>query len=84
MKIAGIGMICSRGLGISAFENALESGWQQPGETPARWRGGQPASAYLVDLTALPDRRLLKKIRRSDQLSKMAVLAAANALADSG
>ena len=40
--------------------------------------------AYLVDLASLPDKTLLKKIRRSDAVSKMSVLAAADALANSG
>jgi 3-oxoacyl-[acyl-carrier-protein] synthase II len=84
MRIAGIGMICSRGLGMAAFENALESGWQKPGDTAAHWLGGRTTPAYLVDLNTLPDRRLLKKVRRSDHLSKMAVLAAADALNDGG
>ena len=35
-------------------------------------------------MDAVPDRTLLKKIRRADKLSKMAVIAAADALADSG
>ena len=84
MKIAGIGMINCRGLGVASFEKALETGWQKPAEAPARWREGRSAPAYLVDLKTLPDRSLLKKVRRSDHLSKMALLAAADALADSG
>jgi 3-oxoacyl-[acyl-carrier-protein] synthase II len=84
MKITGIGMISTRGLGIASFENALKSGWQKPRETAAHWLKGRDASAYLVNLDSLPDRSLLKKVRRSDPLSKMAVLAAADALADSG
>lgn len=84
MKISGIGMISCRGLGIASFEKALETGWQKPAEAAARWLEGKNAPAYLVDLKALPDRSLLKKVRRSDHLSKMALLAAADALADSG
>jgi 3-oxoacyl-[acyl-carrier-protein] synthase II len=84
MKISGIGVICSHGLGIAAFEQALKSGWQKPGEAEAHWLGGEKAPAYLVTFDALPDKTMLKKIRRSDALSKMAVLAASDALSDSG
>ncbi len=38
----------------------------------------------LLISTNLPDKTLLKKIRRSDAVSKMSVLAAADALANSG
>jgi 3-oxoacyl-[acyl-carrier-protein] synthase II len=82
MKIAGIGIINSRGLGMAGFENSLTSGWQKPGEMNARWLSGEKAPAYLVDFTAVPDKTLLKKIRRSDAVSKMSVLAAGDALAD--
>jgi 3-oxoacyl-[acyl-carrier-protein] synthase II len=84
MRIAGIGTIFSQGLGIAAFENALKIGWQKPSEVNAHPRIGGTYPAYLVKLDALPDKTLLKKIRRSDAVSKMTVLAAADALADSG
>ncbi len=84
MKISGIGVICSQGLGVAAFEQALKSGWQKPGGIEAHWLGGAKAPAYLVKFDALPDKTLLKKIRRSDAVSKMAVLAASDALSDSG
>jgi 3-oxoacyl-[acyl-carrier-protein] synthase II len=84
MKIAGIGVIFSQGLGISVFESALLHGWQKPGETAAHWLGGGASPAYLVDFNALPDKTLLKKIRRSDTVSKMTLLAAGDALSDSG
>ncbi len=73
MNVLGIGTIFSRGLGIAAWEEALRTGWQKPADT-----------GYLVNLDTVADRTLLKKIRRADKLSKMAVLAAADALADSG
>ena len=84
MKISGIGVICSQGLGVAAFEQALKRGWQNPAETAAHWLGGEKAPAYLVTFDALPDKTLLKKIRRSDALSKMSVLAASDALVNSG
>jgi 3-oxoacyl-[acyl-carrier-protein] synthase II len=84
MRIAGIGMIFSQGLGIACFENALKSGWQKPGEVDTHPLTGGTYPAYLVNLDTLPDKTLLKKIRRSDTVSKMTVLAAADALANSG
>lgn len=84
MKIAGIGMVFSRGLGIHSLEKALLSGWQGPEQTDAPHIAGGKAPAYLVYLDKLPDKTVLKKVRRSDKLSKMCVVAAADALKDSG
>lgn len=84
MKILGIGPIFSQGLGMMAWESALRSGWRRPGEVEAPFCPGGKRAVYQVDLNAVPDRTLLKKIRRADKVAKMAVLAAADALADSG
>jgi 3-oxoacyl-[acyl-carrier-protein] synthase II len=84
MKIAGIGVISAHGLGMANLEHALKTGWREPGETPAHWLSGGKTPAYLVNFDAVPDKTVLKKIRRADRLSKMTVLAAADALADSG
>lgn len=46
--------------------------------------GAQEIPCYRVDLERIPDRAVLKKLRRADKLSKMAVLAATDAVADSG
>jgi 3-oxoacyl-[acyl-carrier-protein] synthase II len=84
MKIAGIGMIFSQGLGINCLEKALQNGWQKPGEVAVHASIGGALPAYLVDLTAAPVKALLKKVRRSDSLSKMSVVAASDALTNSG
>ena len=84
MNILGIGTLCARGSGIAAFEEALREGWRAPSRFELPAGSGRERSAYLVDLDAVPDRTLLKKLRRADKLSKMSVLAAADALADSG
>jgi len=84
MKIVGIGMVCSAGQGIAGFEKALLRGWKEPGTVATPHIPGGAYPAYLVDFPNLPDKTLLKKIRRSDAVSKMSVLAAADALADSG
>lgn len=84
MNINGIGIIFSRGIGIDCYENALKQGWQMPAEIESFRRKNEKNLAYLVDLENIPDRTLLKKMRRSDKFSKMAVLAAADALKNSG
>jgi 3-oxoacyl-[acyl-carrier-protein] synthase II len=77
MNILGIGTVCARGFDIASLAVALEEGWRPPGEVDGR-------PVYKVDLENAPDRSLLKKLRRADRLSRMAVLAAAGAVADSG
>jgi 3-oxoacyl-[acyl-carrier-protein] synthase II len=84
MKIAGIGMIFTQGLGIDSFEKALQNGWRKPGEVPVHPLTGGTLPAYLVDLNAAPVKALLKKVRRSDSVSKMSVVAASDALVNSG
>ena len=84
MNILGIGMLSTRGVGMAAFEAALQEGWHAPAQFETPTGSGRSRSAYLVDLDAVPDRTLLKKLRRADKLSKMSVLAAADALADCG
>jgi 3-oxoacyl-[acyl-carrier-protein] synthase II len=84
MKIAGVGMICSEGQGVARLETVLQRGWKEPGKVATPHIPGGSYPAYLVDFASLPDKTLLKKIRRSDAVSKMSVLAAADALADSG
>lgn len=84
MNILGTGIIFSRGLGATALANALKDGWVNPSEVEILRTEGRKRPVYQVDLDAVPDRTLLKKLRRADKLSKMSVLAAADALADSG
>jgi 3-oxoacyl-[acyl-carrier-protein] synthase II len=84
MNILGTGIIFSQGMGISALESALLTGWQKPSEIDVPRLEGRKRHVYQVDLDTVPDRTLLKKLRRADKLSKMSVLAAADALADSG
>ncbi len=84
MNILGIGTVCAAGVGIGAFENALRAGWQQPASVEAKNIPGGSCAVYQVNLEAATDKTLLKKIRRSDKLSKMAVLAASEAIRDAG
>ena len=84
MKIAGIGMIFTEGLGINSLEKALKNGWRKPGEAATHPVIGTTLPAYLVDLNATSVKALLKKVRRSDALSRMSVAAASDALVNSG
>ncbi len=79
MYVLGIGIIFSGGRGIEQFERALKEPWHR---LPS-----DGISAYQVDLEAIKnkkDKNFLRKIRRSDKFSKMSVLAASDAIANSG
>ncbi len=84
MNIFGIGVLFNRGRGIASYEQALQQGWQKPSEVEAPYGRGGSYPVYRVDLEQIPDRSILKKMRRSDKLSKMAVLAAHDAVHDFG
>ena len=84
MNVHGIGTIFAGGLGIDCFETALGRGLQRPEAIEVPHLKNRKALAYLVNVKEVPDRSLLKKMRRSDKLSKMAVLAASEAFVRSG
>ena len=72
MYIAGMGIVFNRGRGLANLEKALMAGWVMPDPV------------YRVPLEAITDKQVLKEARRADNFSKMATLAAYDALADSG
>ncbi len=84
MNILGIGIIFNRGRGINCFENALQEGWQRPAEVEVPYLKNKKSFVYQVDSQTISDKTLLRKMRRSDKLSKMAVLSASDALKSSG
>ena len=84
MNILGIGIVFNRGRGIECLENALNQGWQKPTEVEVSHSKGKKSLVYQVDSQVISDRTLLKKMRRADRLSKMAVLAASDAIKTSG
>ncbi len=84
MIVSGIGILFARGCGVETFEKALRNGWQPPSSVEARRTAGGKRLAYQVNFDTVQDKSLLKKIRRADKLSKMAVIAASDALASSG
>ncbi len=81
MNILGMGLVFSGGRGIEAFNQSLQNGWKPP---KAVTIGKSNVPVFLVDLERIQDKSALKKLRRADKLSKMAVLAATDAVLDSG
>ena len=73
MNISGIGLVFNRGRGVQSLETALKEGWVPPED-----------SVYSVPADTLKDKSVLKEMRRADDFSKMACLAAYDAFADSG
>lgn len=70
MYINGIGVVSGAGLDLESFIASLSSEAM-----------GKP-EGFLVDLSLVREKSLLKKMRRADKFSKMAVVAAAEALLD--
>ncbi len=83
MNILGTGIVFTRGQGMDSFERALLEGWRGPGTVASPPSIHKERRAYLVEQGALSDRAMLKKMRRADKLSKMAVIAASEALGNS-
>lgn len=81
MNLVGMGLLSSRGRGVAAFRQALQEGWRAPGTIEVN---GRSVPAYQVDLEGPEEKAVLKKLRRADKLSKMAVLASIDAVRDSG
>ncbi len=79
MHIAGIGILTNRGRGIPSLQQALAEGWRKPTA-----RAGGTLPVYAVPAAALADRPLLGQARRADRFSRMAILAAHDAVQDAG
>ena len=84
MNIAGIGMVSARGRGIAALEHALEQGWIPPVEVDVKGLPSGRLPVYAVPQEILADKTVLAKARRADRFTRMAVLAASDALQESG
>jgi len=84
MYIAGIGLVFARGRGIDSLGEALCDGWKPPSEQGCACSGKKLNLAYRVEQEVLTGSAVLRKIRRADRFSKMAVLAACDACGDSG
>lgn len=79
MKILGTGLVCARGRG----KDAISKEWKPPEfiEVPFQ---EELFPVYAVAAETLKDKAVLGGMRRADRFSKMATLAAHDAVADSG
>ncbi len=84
MDIQGIGIISSVGRGIEGFAEALQKRPAKPNISMYSSVSQKEIPVFNVDDSVLKDRNVLKNSRRSDRFCKMAVLAAWDALIDSG
>jgi 3-oxoacyl-[acyl-carrier-protein] synthase II len=83
MKICGTGIVFSGGRGLGALETALTSGAVPPLQITVPFQAA-PFPVYAIPAETLKDRAVLGEMRRADRFSKMATLAAYDAMAESG
>jgi 3-oxoacyl-[acyl-carrier-protein] synthase II len=83
MKICGTGLVFSGGRGLSALEKVLTPGAVPPSLMPVPFQEA-PFPVYAIAPDVLKDRAVLGEMRRADRFSKMATLAAYDAVAESG
>lgn len=84
MNVSGIGVVFARGRGVGSLEGALREGWSPPSRKALPAASGESTPVYSVADETLKDKAVLKGMRRADRFSKMAVLAAWDAVRDSG
>ncbi|MCD4781873.1 MAG: beta-ketoacyl synthase chain length factor [Candidatus Omnitrophica bacterium] len=84
MNIQGIGILSGTGRGIKSFEQALERGPATPKVSMYSPATNKEIPVFSIDNALLKDPLVLKSSRRADRFCRMAVLAAWDALADSG
>ena len=84
MNVTGAGAVFARGRGIGSLEDALREGWTAPSRKPVASSPGEMIPVYSVEEKTIIDKAVLKKMRRADRFSKMAVLAAWDAVKDGG
>lgn len=84
MNVAGIGIVSACGRGVGALEQALDRGWVPPATVEVR--GVEPLRLPVLAVApeTLTDKTVLVKARRADRFTRMAVLAACDAVEDSG
>ena len=76
MNVFGTGLVCARGRG----RDATTTDWQPPTFVDVPFQD-KPFPVYAISAETLKDRAVLGKMRRADRFSKMAVLAAHDAMA---
>ena len=84
MKVGGLGVVFAGGRGVGALEAALRRGWTSPHRREIAFSPGETIPVYSVDDETIRDKMVLKGMRRADRFSKMAVLAAWDAVKDGG
>ena len=84
MNVAGIGVVFARGRGIDHYEEALRQEWVPPCRIELPSAPDTSLPVYHVAQETIMDKAVLRGIRRADRFSKMAVLAAWDAVRDSG
>jgi len=84
MNVAGIGVVFAGGRGINNYDDALRRGWMSPSliELPSTQNKTFPV--YRIELETITDKEFFWTVRRADRFSKMAMIAALDALQDSG
>ncbi len=83
MNISGIGIIFTHGRGINKYDEALRQGWRKPSLIELPSVPNKQFPLYPVEEKTITDKGISGKTRRADKFSKMAVLAAMDALQDS-
>ena len=76
--ISGIGVICAKGRGLDKFQAALKEDLKIPAVS------AEERAAYRVPADDLTDREVLRQAKRADRFSRLTVLAAYDAVRDSG
>jgi len=84
MHIAGIGVVSACGRGVGTLEKALEAGGIHPARKEIPSLSNETMPVCSVGQETMTDKKVLKNMRRGDRFSKMAVLAAWDAVEDSG
>lgn len=83
MNILGIGTVFAGGRGVTALEAALAGGWRPPATVASPYDAGLRIPHYAVAPETLADPAAAGGVlRRADRFSRLAVLAARDALAD--
>jgi 3-oxoacyl-[acyl-carrier-protein] synthase II len=83
MNVLGSGSVSTVGRGAEALRSAVARGWTAPSMVEVPFLA-EPFPVYTVDAEVLKDRAVLGSMRRADRFSKMAALAAYDAVAESG
>lgn len=79
MRILGTGLVCAQGRG----RDAAFAEWNPPSFVEVPFQS-EPFPVYAIAPETLKDKAVLGSMRRADRFSKMATMAAYDAVADSG